>query len=213
MKKAGKHKSKFATVIKLFGSVSILAVLLWFVYIYAGKLLCHIALGQLGEMTNTKISAGSIKYQADGSVVINDIAVQPLKSQNGHSDIIRAKKLYASFNKRSLFLLKPRLDSIDVNDFIFSAIYDVNTGWSNLADLKIKAHGGSFDNAPNVKLDSGTLQYVKIIDGKEEVALSVPVDADFVSVEEPKRRYNFNITMKNSDDSVYGSTLLEIAVR
>ena len=194
MKKAKKNNSKFITVIRWLSSISILAVLLWVMYLYAGKLLCHIALGQIGEFTNTRIKAGSIKYMANGSVLFTDFVVNPCQSPSGRCEIIHAKRLFARFNKKSLFLLKPRVEVLDINDFVFNAVYDVNSHWSNLSQLKIKPTGGGFHKAPDIHLGSGKLQYIKIIDGNEEVALSVPVDADFKSDGSLNRKYNFDIT-------------------
>ncbi|MBN1973965.1 MAG: hypothetical protein JW787_10030 [Sedimentisphaerales bacterium] len=208
MKKTGKKRSLFMTLMRWLCSLSILAVLLWYIYIYTGKLLCHIALGQIGELTNTKIIAGSIKYQANCSVVISDITVKPVNNPGVSSEIIKAKRLFAVFNKKSLFLFKPRLNVIDVNDFVFSAVYDVNTGLSNLSEIKIKHPGGSFGKAPNIHLDSGELRYVKIINGHEEVALSVPVDAVFEAQEQPARKYNFNIETATMS-SGYGQSHLK----
>lgn len=208
MKKAKKNKSKFVTLIRWLSSISIIAVLLWVMYIYAGRLLCQIALGQIGELTNTKIKAGSIKYMSNGSVVFTDLVVGPCKSLASNCDIIRAKRLFASFDKKSLFLLKPALKVIDVNDFVFNAVYDVDTNWSNLSNLKIKPSGGSFHKAPDIHLGSGTLQYIKIINGQENIALSVPVEADFKSSEEKQKMYNFNITTATLS-SGYGQSRLQ----
>ncbi len=208
MKKAKKNKSKFITLIRWLSSISIMAVLLWVIYIYAGKLLCQIALGQIGELTNTKIKAGSIKFMSNGSVVFTDLVVDPCKSNVSNCNIIRAKRLFASFDRKSLFLLQPRLKVLDVNDFVFNAVYDVDSNWSNLSGLKIKPSGGGFHKAPDIHLGSGTLQYIKIVNGREEIALSVPVDADFESNLEPQKMYHFNITTA-SLSSGYGLSRLQ----
>ncbi|MBN2589227.1 MAG: hypothetical protein JXA96_05165 [Sedimentisphaerales bacterium] len=208
MKKAEKNKSKFIAVIRWLSSISIIAVLLWVMYIYAGKLLCHIALGQIGELTNTKIKAGSIKYMANGSVLFTDLVVKPCKSEASNCEIIRAKKLFASFDKKSLFLLQPTLNFIDVNDFVFNAVYDIDKNWSNLSGLKIKPSSGSIHKAPDIHLGSGTLQYVKIINGQEEMVLSVPVDADFESNSEERKMYHFDITTATMS-SGYGLSRLQ----
>ena len=191
MNKEKAYISKFIIALRVLVSLAILAILLWLLYIYTGKLLCRLALGQIGELTNTRIRAGSIRYQTDCSVVIDDLVVEPLTSRDSDSEIIRAKKVFARFNKKSLLLLKPRLQDIDVNDFVFKAVYDTNTGWTNLSDLKMKPSGGGFQKAPNINLNSGSLQYVKIINGHEEIALSVPVRADFKSDTEKPQKNNF----------------------
>ncbi len=208
MKKIKKNKSKFITVVQWLSSISIIAVLMWVIYIYAGKLLCQIALGQIGELTNTKIKADSIKYMSNGSVVFTNLVVGPCKGNGGNCDIIRAKRLFASFDLKSLFLLNPKLNVIDVNDFIFNAVYDVDTNWSNLSKLKIKPSSKSVHKAPDIHLGLGTLQYIKILNGQEEIALSVPVDADFKSSEEAQKMYSFNITTATMS-SGYGLSRLQ----
>ncbi|MEJ2647981.1 MAG: DUF3971 domain-containing protein, partial [Sedimentisphaerales bacterium] len=76
----------------------------------------------------------------------------------------------------------------------FNAVYDSDTGWSNLSDLAIKPPKGSFRKIPNINLVSGTLQYVKILNGNKQVAISLPVDAEFKSDEQTERKYDFSIT-------------------
>ncbi len=207
MKKVKTHKSKFIIIVRWLLSLVILAVLMWFVYLRAGRLLCCIAIRQIGELTNTRISAGSINYQANGSIFINDFVVKPLKSENANTEILKAKKVFACFDMASLLLLKPRLNTIDVNDFVFNSVYDIDTGWSNLSDLAITPSRGSFHKIPNINLGSGILQYVKISKGHEEVAISVPIEADFTSDEQIRQKYNFNITTATMS-SGYGQSHL-----
>ncbi len=173
----------------------IAAALLWYSYLYAGKLLCRVALSQIGELTGTKISAGSIIYHANGTVFIDDLVVKPIRNRDPNTEIISAKKVFARFDKTSLLLIQPRLTTINVNDFVFNAAYDINTGWSNLSDLALKPSvKKGFRKIPNINLESGILQYVKIADGNEQVAMSVPIEADFKSDEHTPQKYNFNIT-------------------
>ena len=195
MNKAKTYNLKIITIFRWLASLVILVILLWFLYLYAGRLLCSIALSQIGELTGTRICAGSINYQSNGSVFINDLVVKPLQKHDPNTDIIRAKKVFARFDKKSLILLKPKLNTIDVNDFVFNAAYDVDTGWSNLSDLAIKpTTKKGFRKIPNINLASGILQYIKISDGQEEVTMSVPIEADFKSDEQTPQKYNFNIT-------------------
>jgi hypothetical protein len=120
--------------------------------------------------------------------------VKPKHRDDPGTEIIRAKKVFASFDKKSLLLLKPRLDHIDVNDFVFDVVYDVNTGWSNLSKLVIKSSKGSFHKIPNINLQSGTLQYVKMSNEDRNIAISLPLEADFKSDEQMPGKYDFNIT-------------------
>jgi len=188
------HNLKFINIIRWLVSILILAVLLWFLYIYAGRALCHIALGQIAELTNTKITVGSVDFHADGSVFMENLVISPRKSRNVHATILNAENVYARFYPWSLFLLRPQLHVIDVNDFVFNAQYDLDSGWSNLSSLEIIPPEGSFGKMPRIFLNAGTLQYSKISSGQEEVAVSIPLNASFGPDEESQQGYSFEIT-------------------
>jgi len=68
----------------------ILAALIWPFYILAGKALCHIALGQIGGLTNTKIKTESVSFSTDGSVLIKKLVISPSKQENGDNAILKA---------------------------------------------------------------------------------------------------------------------------
>ncbi len=187
------HNLKFVGVTRWLVSIFILAILLWVLYIYAGKALCHIALGQIAGLTNTKIRIGSVDFHANGSVFIEDLVIGPRRSNYENATIISAKKVYAHFSPGSLLLLRPRLQVIDVNDFIFNAQYDLDTGWSNLSSLKINPPEDSFSKMPRIILNAGTLQYSKISSRQGEVAVSVPINATFGPDEKTQQGYTFEI--------------------
>jgi hypothetical protein len=188
------HKSKPVIFVRWCTSILILGILLWILYIFAGQVLCQIALKQIAELTNTKIKAESVNFNTEGSVIINDLTVSPRQSRNREASIIVARKVYARFNPVSLFLLHPRLKVIDVNDFVFNAQYDLDTGWSNLSELHIRPPENSFRKMPRLLLHNGTLQYSKIKAGQAEIAVSMPVDASFGPNNETSKGYDFEIT-------------------
>jgi hypothetical protein len=181
-------------IIRWLVEVLILAVLLWLFFIFAGRALCHIALAQIAELTNTKISEESVNFHTDGSVLIKDLVVRPYEKLSDDDTIIKAKTVYARFSLGSLFLLRPRLKVIDVNDFTFNAQYDLDTGWWNLSALTIRPPKGTSGKMPRILLREGTLQYTKISNGQEEVAVSVPLNARFGFDEETQKGYSFEIT-------------------
>ncbi len=186
--------SKPINTIRWFASLLVLAVLLWLLYIYAGRALCHIAIGQIAELTNTKIKIGSVDFHTDGSVSIEDIIISPRRSQNQDATILTAEEVFVRFNPGSLFLLRPRLQVIDVNDFVFNAQYDLDTGWSNLSELEIRPPEDSFSKMPRISLNGGKLQYSKISGDRKDIAASVPIYARFGPDEESQQGYVFEIT-------------------
>jgi hypothetical protein len=174
--------------------ILILAVLLWLFFILAGRALCHIAIAQIAELTNTKIKTGSVSFDTDGSVLIKNLTVSPYKQRSDGSTILKARTVYARFSLASLFLLRPRLKLIDVNDFVFNAQYDLDLERWNLSALTIKPPKGTAGKMPRIDLGAGTLQYSKIKNGQVAVALSVPLNARFGLDRETQKGYGFEIT-------------------
>ena len=195
-------------VMRWLAEVLILAVLLWLFFILAGRALCHIALSQIAELTNTKIKTESVNFHTDGSVLIKELVISPYEKRDDDDTILKAQTVYARFSLRSLLLLRPRLKVIDVSDFAFNAQYDLDTGWWNLSALTIKPPKGTSGKMPRIHLKAGTLQYSKISNGKVEVALSVPLNAIFRLDEETQKGHSFEMTTATMA-SGYGQSRLD----
>ncbi len=195
-------------VIRWLAEVLILAVLLWLFFILAGRALCHIALSQIAELTNTKIKTESVNFHTDGSILIKELVISPYEKRSDDDTILKAQTVYARFSLRSLLLLRPRLKVIDVNDFAFNAQYDLDTGWCNLSALTIKPPKGTSGKMPRIHLKAGTLQYSKISNGKVEVALSVPLNAIIRLDEETEKGHSFEMTTATLFHG-YGQSRLE----
>lgn len=170
-----------------------MAPLSWFFYIEAGRVLSYIAIRQIAKLTNTKIRTGLVDFHTDGSVYIEQLVISP-KEQNGRDTILKAEKVYGKFSVGSVLLLRPRLKVINIDDFVFTAQYDLDTGWSNLSGLKIKYNKSNLGSMPRINLKAGTLQYSKISNGQTQIAVSVPVDADFGLDKNSEDGYSFEIT-------------------
>jgi len=146
-----------AIIRRLFVAV-LLAVILWLVFVLAGRALPHIAIGQIAELTNTKVQVKSIDFNLDGSVFIEKLVISPYRKQGPDDEILKARTVYARFGKVSLLLLRPRLQEIDVNDFVFNAQHNLDTGQWNLSALNIKPPKHGSGQMPLVHLKRGTLQ-------------------------------------------------------
>ncbi|MEK7992523.1 MAG: hypothetical protein AAB403_01850, partial [Planctomycetota bacterium] len=182
------------TIFRRFLMCLLLAGLLWVFYIAAGRALCYIAMRQIAGLTNTKIRTESVAFHSDGSVYIKNFTISPYEQQAGDDTILSAENVYARFNLRSFLSLRPSLKVIDVNDFVFNAQYDLDTGGWNLSALKFKPLRRGSEGMPAIHLRAGTLQYSKISRGRTKVALSVPLDARFGPDEETQEGYSFEIT-------------------
>jgi hypothetical protein len=187
------RKTRLKKSVRLLIASLLLAPLSWFFYIEGGRALSFLAIRQIAKLTNTNIRTGSIEFQTDGSVFIEQLVIRP-KKQKGRDTIFQAKTVYARFNPASLLLLQPRLKSMDVDNFVFNAQYDLDTGLSNLSGIKITPPKGHVGNMPRILLKNGTVQYSKISNGQSQIAVSVPLDASFGLNEDPNEGYTFEIT-------------------
>ena len=168
-------------------------VVLGLVFVWIVRALPHIALAQIGEITNTRIGAESVSLGLDGSVLIKNLVIRPDREQEYDDAILKAETVYARFSIGSLLLLGPRLKDIRVNDFVFDAQYDLDAGRWNVAALKIRVPRDGSGEMPAVRLSQGTLQYSKVSNGQATVAASVPVRAEFGFDQWTQEGYRFNI--------------------
>lgn len=172
----------------------LLIVLLWPLYILGGRALCYLALQEIEELTNTEIKTESVRYHANGSVVIKDLSISPSEEQDDENPIFKAKEVGVRFNIASFFSLHPRLKVIDVNDFVFDARYNLDEDRWNLSVLNIKPPRESPSQMPRIRLESGILQYAKVSGDKVEVAVSLPLNAEFGIDKDPRKGYKFEVT-------------------
>ncbi|MFZ0035504.1 MAG: hypothetical protein WAK60_11035, partial [Sedimentisphaerales bacterium] len=104
----------------------VLAFCLWLAFILIGNLLCKIALDQIAELTNTKITTESVNFNINGSVFIKNLVIKPQQQKKYDDIILKAETVYARFGIGSLLLLHPRLKRISVKDFLFDAQHDLD---------------------------------------------------------------------------------------
>jgi len=172
----------------------ILIVLLWPLYILGGRALCYLALREIEELTNTEIKTGSVRYHANGSVFIKSLSISPSNENYDDNPIFKAGQVCVRFSLASFFSLRPRLKVIDVNDFVFDARYDLDEDRWNLSALKIRPPRERPDQMPHIRLKSGILRYAKVSGENAEVAVSIPLDAEFGINQDPREGYKFEFT-------------------
>ena len=205
-----RHKirhSRPKRIIRWLLSCAILAVLSWIFFILAGRALCYVAIRQIGELTNTTIRTESVDFRTNGSVFIKHLVICPDQEEEEDNAIIDADMVFARFSLGSLLTLRPRLKTIDVNDFVVNAQYNQDTHQWNISALKLRPPKGSPDQMPRVRLNAGTLQYTKISNGQTKVALSVPLNAQFESDARTEKGYSFEMTTATMA-SGYGNSRL-----
>ncbi|MHC4259779.1 MAG: hypothetical protein ACYSTF_05135 [Planctomycetota bacterium] len=178
----------------------VLVVILWAIFVLAGRVLTRVALSQIAELTNTTIKAKSVDFNLNGSVAIGKLVIRPDKPLSDDDAILRAKMVFARFSKVSLLLLRPRLKEISVNDFVINAQYDLDAERWNISAIERRASGGGRRRMPLVRLDKGILQYSNVSKGQSELITAVPIDVRFSPEEEKRGTYSFNITTGQSKD-------------
>jgi len=172
----------------------LLIVILWLVFVLLGRALGHIAIGQITELTNTKIQAKSIDFNLDGSVFIEKLVISPYQKQGPDDEILKAETVYARFSIGSLLLLRPRLKEIEIEDFVFNAQYNLDTERWNVSAIKIKPRLGGGGEMPLVHLERGKLQYSKVSNNQVKVFAELPIRFRFGPAEERQDAYSFEIT-------------------
>jgi hypothetical protein len=172
----------------------ILAFCLWLAFILTGKVLCKIALDQIAELTNTKITTESVDFSINGSVFIKGLVIRPEQQKKYDDTILKAETVYARFGIGSLLLLHPRLKKISVKDFLFDAQHDLDTDQWNIVAFRIKPPEGAAGGMPVIRLKRGTLQYSKVSNGQVKAIAAVPIDAGFAPAPKTQNGCSFNIT-------------------
>lgn len=168
-------------------------VVLGLILIWVVRALPHIALAQIGELTNTRIGSESVDLGFDGSVVIKKLVIRTDRQQTYDDAILKAETVYARFSIGSLLLLGPHLKELRVSEFVFDVQHDLDTGLWNVAALKIEMPKEGHGRMPLVILKDGKLQYSKVSGGQVKVAASVPIDARFEFDESNQEGYSFNL--------------------
>ena len=171
--------------------LAILAGVLWFAFIFGGKILCRIAIGQIAELTNTRIRTGSFDFHSNGEVFIEELVIEPYKSEDRDQTILNAQRVHARFDVASLLALRPKLKRIDVNDFVLNAQYNQDTESWNLSALKLHAPKTSSGTMPLITLGGGTVRYTKVSGQKAKVLASMPISAKLGFGQHPRKGYKF----------------------
>lgn len=197
---------RLKNVVRWLLGVLLLVVVLWLIFVLAGRALPHIAIGQIAELTNARVQVKSVDFNLDGSVFIEEFIIRPYRGLGPDDAILKAKTVYARFSIGSLLSLRPRLKEIEIDDFVFNAQYSLDIGRWNISSLKIKprlskrpaspAKRGEqgAGEMPLVNLKRGKLTYSKVTNGRVKVVAEIPVDMRFGPDEERQDTYSFEIT-------------------
>jgi len=174
--------------------------LLWLVFWLAGRVLPKIAIGQLSELTNTKIETKFVDFNLDGSVRIRGLIVRPHKSKTYDNSILKADQVLARFRIGSLLLLRPRLKEISINNFVLNIQHDLDSDEWNLSALRLSLPKRRSRAMPLIMLEGGKIQYMKVSGGRARVIGTTPVSARFRPEREILNGYSFDATTTEKQD-------------
>lgn len=174
--------------------------------ILTGRILLHLTIAQITELTNTKIDFQSIDYNFDGSVFIENLVVEPYLKTSADDAILRAETVYARFGITSLLTLRPQLKELNVRDFIFNVQWDSDKNRWNTGAIQLKAPRGGRGKMPLIRLDGGTLKYTKVTNQQIKAVAAAPVDATFGPEKEKRDVYTFRIT--TAQQAAFGKSSL-----
>lgn len=159
-----------------------------------GWTLRRIAIGQIVELTNAKVRTASVDIDFDGSILVEKLVVRPHKEGTYDDTMLKAETVYARFGIGSLLLLRPRLKEINVHDFVFNAVYNIDTDRWNIGTFKFKVPSkGGYGKMPLIHLEEGTLRYSKVSNGQIKTVSAMPIDARFEPAKETLGGYRFGI--------------------
>jgi hypothetical protein len=168
------------------------AVIVVGVFIAESRFLPPIAVNQLAELTNTRVKADSVTFSLNGSVVIRGLEIKPIEQLPYSNTILWARKVYVRFGLGGLFLLKPKLKKISVQDFTLDVQHDLDTNKWNVEAIKL-ATGKGGGALPAVRLRNGQINYSKVFRGKIETAVGIPINASLKRSKEIPDGYEFEL--------------------
>jgi len=169
-------------------------VCLCFVLLLALWTLRRVAVSQIARLTQAEVQTRSVDVSLTGSVLIRQLVLRPAEQRGDDYAIFKAGTVHGRFNMGSLFLLRPRLREVTINNFVLDARYDVDTGRWNIANFGSSAAGGGFDAVPSVSLESGTIKYSRVSNGQVSPVAVVPVEATLGPAAEREQAYEFAVT-------------------
>ncbi len=172
----------------------LVVMVFWLVFSLIGRVLRHIAIGQITELTGAKTKIKSIRFNPNGSVFIKGLTISPHQKQSHDNAILKAERVHARFSIGSLLLLRPKLKEISIKGFTFNAQHNLDTNQWNIAAVKIKATKNGSAKIPMVSLKNGTLTYSKVLNGQVKTITAIPVDMQLGPAGKNQEGYSFNIT-------------------
>jgi hypothetical protein len=169
------------------------AVCLGLALVLARWMLGHVAIGQISRLTQSKVQTKSVNVGVDGSVLIEQLVLKPIRQEPDDYAIFKAETVHGRFSIGTLFRLRPRLDEVEISDFVLDARYNLETGRWNTADFLMDAPKSGSAKLPLISLKNGKLMYSKVSNGQVQGVAVVPIDATLGPAGSEQGRYRYDI--------------------
>jgi hypothetical protein len=170
MKETNKIKHLLKKIIRIVMESLLGAMILWILFILASRYLCMKALENIGKKTGTKITVDKMRLNLNGSVEIEGLTVKT-DSNRFTEPIFKAQATKANVSLPSMFLLKPRIKRISLNESEVNLIYDSNNNKWNLPQFRLIAGKISIDELPIIYLNDTKFTYLRY-EGKNKTILA-----------------------------------------
>jgi len=203
--RAGGDKWGKRIVRLLFGGL-LASLCVWLFLLLGGYVLRRLAVAQIVDLTGAKVSTASVNVNLKGWVFIRGLSLDRHQQGANSNTILEAERVDARFDLSSLLLLHPRVEEIHVHNFVFDALYDIDSARWNVSDLNM-AVPGMGAAVPAVCLEGGTLRYGKVSAGQVQIVAAVPVEARFAPSTEAEDGYSFSIS--TAERPYYGRSTLK----
>jgi len=177
------------------------AVGLWWLCCYAGdKLLLPMVVKQIQELTAAKVIIKGVDFHLSGAVSIDELLIEPPKTEQYDNTIIKARNVYVRFQTASLLALRPRPKEIIVEDLLLNFQYDADAGRWNVGCLKMGRAGQIQAKWPAVVVKRAAVKCSEVSNGKAERILELDVKAEFSQADYAEQEYVFNVVTADLSD-------------
>ncbi|MFC1764584.1 DUF3971 domain-containing protein [Planctomycetota bacterium] len=148
---------------------------------------------EISRLTNTSIEMARLHANLRGHVAIENLVIRPFGATLTSQPLLRAGEVQIQFSLGSLIRLQPKIETVNVQNFMFNALYDPNSGQWNTSHLKRPAGGKGSIQIPQIHLHNGTLRYGRVEQDQVNTVAVLPLEAT-LSLSDPNvQGYDFAV--------------------
>ena len=171
---------------------------------FASVLVLPIARNQIEKFTGSEVTIDSIEMHITGLAEIKGLSVESSIDSTGDNPVLTAQRVEAVFSVLGFFTLRPRLESLAVEDFDLDLRYDIDLAKMNLAFFNV----GKADKpgqVPVVRLDRGEVKFSKVSGGIAENIFSLTLEKGGIAGRGENNVCGFYFETGESDSGAHGA--------